>query len=234
VDTVSSKKDGLPSESEVARYLRNHPGFFLNNEDLLTELKITHKTGKAISLLERQVEILRERNIDMRSRISTMLDNAQRNDMLFEQSKALVLALLDARRAEEFSNSLCRHLVSDFKDVDYASLIIFADPNRIGGNALRVVSPEQAQDQIGSLLRSKKAVCGVLRGEELSFLFGKHANHIGSAALMPIQAGSIDGVVAIASKDPQYFTSSMGTIFLEYIADVVNRTLPKLMKGPFL
>ncbi|MFT7405893.1 DUF484 family protein [Zhongshania sp.] len=234
MDTVSSKKDGLPSESEVARYLRNHPGFFLNNEDLLTELKITHKTGKAVSLLERQVEVLRERNMDMRSRISSMLDNAQRNDLLFEKSKTLILALLEARRAEEFSNSLCRHLVSDFKDIDYASLIIFSDPNRVGGNALRVVSPEQAQDQIGSLLRGKKAVCGVLRGEELSFLFGKHADHIGSAALMPIQAGNIDGVVAIASKDPQHFKSSMGTIFLEYIADVVNRTLPKLMKGPFI
>lgn len=234
MESNSPKNDGLPSESEVARYLRNHPGFFLNNEDLLTELKITHKTGKAVSLLERQVEVLRERNMDMRGRISSMLDNAQRNDMLFDRSKSLVLSLIEARRAEEFSNTLCRHLVSDFEDIDYASLILFADPKRVGGNSLRVVNPEQAQNQIGSLLRSKKAVCGVLRAEELSFLFGKHADHIGSAALMPIEPGSIDGVIAIASKDPQHFKSSMGTLFLEYIAEVVNRTLPKLMKGPFI
>ena len=95
MDSASPKKDGLPSESEVARYLRNHPGFFLNNEDLLTELKITHKTGKAVSLLERQVEVLRERNMDMRGRISGMLDNAQRNDMLFERSKTLILSLIE-------------------------------------------------------------------------------------------------------------------------------------------
>ncbi|CAA0118182.1 DUF484 family protein [Zhongshania aliphaticivorans] len=234
MDSASPKKDGLPSETEVARYLRNHPGFFLNNEDLLTELKITHKTGKAVSLLERQVEVLRERNMDMRNRISSMLDNAQRNDMLFERSKTLILSLIEARRAEELSNTLCRHLVNDFEDIDYASLILFADPKRVGGNSLKVVSPEQAQHQIGNLLRGKKSVCGVLRGEELSFLFGKHADHIGSAALMPIQPGNIDGVIAIASKNPQHFKSSMGTMFLEYIADVVNRTLPRLMKGPFL
>ncbi|MEX1667871.1 DUF484 family protein [Zhongshania guokunii] len=234
MDSANPKKDGLPSESEVARYLRNHPGFFLNNEDILAELKLTHQTGKVVSLLERQVEILRERNMDMRGRISNMLDNANRNDQLFERSKKLILNLIEAKRAEELSNILCRHLVNDFDDIDYASLILFADPSRLGSSVLRVVSPEQAQQQIGSLLRSKKAICGVLRAEELSFLFGKHADHIGSAALMPIQAGNLDGVIAIASKNPQHFKSSMGTLFLEYIADVVNRCLPKLMKGPFL
>jgi uncharacterized protein YigA (DUF484 family) len=234
VDNQSQKKDGLPSESEVQRYLRNYPGFFLNNEDILSELKLAHKSGKAVSLLERQVEVLRERNMDMRSRLSSMLDNAQRNDMLFERSKGLILAVLEAKRAEELSNTLCRHLVNDFEDIDYASLILFADPSRVGSSALRVVTPEQAQQQIGSLLRGKKAVCGVLRSEELGFLFGKHAEHIGSAALMPIQAGNIDGVIAIASKNPQHFKSSMGTMFLDYIAEVVKRCLPKLMKGPFL
>ncbi|AMO66959.1 DUF484 family protein [Zhongshania aliphaticivorans] len=234
MDSAPPKKDGLPSESEVARYLRNHPGFFLNNEDILSELKLTHQTGKVVNLAERQVEILRERNMDMRSRLSKLLDNATRNDQLFERSKNLILTLIESKRAEELSNNLCRNLVSDFDDIDYASLILFADPNRVGSSVLRVVSPEQAQQQIGSLLRGKKAICGVLRPEELSFLFGQHADHIGSAALMPVQAGNIDGVIAIASKNPQHFKSSMGTLFLEYIAEVVNRCLPKLMKGPFL
>ena len=232
MDSATPKKDGLPSESEVARYLRNHPGFFLNNEDILSELKLTHQTGKVVNLAERQVEILRERNMDMRSRLSKLLDNATRNDQLFERSKNLILTLIESKRAEELSNNLCRNLVSDFEDIDYASLILFADPNRVGSSVLRVVSPEQAQQQIGSLLRGKKAICGVLRPEELSFLFGQHADHIGSAALMPVQAGNIDGVIAIASKNPQHFKSSMGTLLLEYIAEEVNHCLPKLMQEP--
>ena len=232
MDSATPKKDGLPSESEVARYLRNHPGFFLNNEDILSELKLTHQTGKVVNLAERQVEILRERNMDMRSRLSKLLDNATRNDQLFERSKNLILTLIESKRAEELSNNLCRNLVSDFEDIDYASLILFADPNRVGSSVLRVVSPEQAQQQIGSLLRGKKAICGVLRPEELSFLFGQHADHIGSAALMPVQAGHIDGVIAIASKNPQHFKSNMGTLLLEYIAEEVNHCLPKLMQEP--
>jgi len=232
-NTVSHKKDGLPSEEEVSRYLRNHPGFFLANEDLLAELKLSHQSGKAVSLLERQVELLRERNMEMRSRLSNLLDHAQHNDQLFERSKSLILSLLEAKRAEELSNTMCRHLVNDFEAIDYASLILFADPSKVGGGQLRVVSPEQAQTHLGGLLRSRKAVCGVLRPEELRFLFGKHAEHIGSAALMPIAPGNLEGVIAIASKDPSHFKSSMGTLFLDYIAQVVNRCLPRLMRGPF-
>ena len=234
MDTAKPKEDGLPSEDDVARYLRNHPGFFLQNEDILAELKLAHHSGKAVSLLKRQVEVLRERNMDMRSRMSNLLDNAQHNDVIFERSKALILGMLEARRPEELSNTLCRRLVNDFDMIDYASLTLFGDPSKMGNAQLRVVSPETAQQHIGSLLRGGKGVCGVLRGEELSFLFGKHADHIGSAALIPIKPGNIDGVLAIASKDPQHFKSSMGTLFLDYIAEVINRVLPKLMRGPFI
>lgn len=230
MDTPSQKKSSLPSEDDVARYLRNHPGFFLANEDILAELKLSHQTGKAVSLLERQVELLRERNMDMRNRLSNLLDNAQRNEQIFELSKALILSLLEAKRAEELSNLLCRGLVNDFEAVDYACLILFADPSKLGSNQLRIESPENAQAHIGGLLRSRKAVCGVLRAEELRFLFGKHAEHIGSAALIPIKAGNLDGVIAVASKNPEHFRSSMGTLFLDYIGEVVNRCLPKLMR----
>jgi uncharacterized protein len=232
VETISAAKDELPSEADVQRYLRNHPGFFLQNEDILADLKLAHKSGKAVSLLERQVEVLRERNMEMRNRLSKLLDNAQHNDLLFERSKSLILSIIEAKRAEELSQTLCRKLVNDFDNIDYASLILFADPSRVGGSQLRVVSPENAHQNLGNLLRSGKGVCGVLRGEELSFLFGQHADHIGSAALMPIRPGNLDGVLAIASKNPEHFKSSMGTLFLEYIVEVINRCLPKLMRGP--
>ncbi|MBD2857412.1 DUF484 family protein [Spongiibacter sp. KMU-158] len=230
METVDANKDNLPSEAEVQRYLRNHPGFFLQNEDILADLKLAHQSGKAVSLLERQVEVLRDRNKDMRNRLSSLLDNAQHNDILFERSKSLILSIIEAKRAEELSQVLCRKLVNDFDNIDYASLIVFADPKQIGSSQLKVVSPERAREKLGNLLRSGKGVCGVLRADELSFLFGEHAGHVGSAALMPVRAGNIDGVLAVASKNPAHFKSSMGTMFLEYIVEVINRCLPKTLR----
>ncbi len=230
METVDASKDNLPSEAEVQRYLRNHPGFFLQNEDILAELKLAHQSGKAVSLLERQVEVLRERNMDMRNRLSNLLENAQHNDVLFERSKSLILSIIEAKRAEELSQVLCRKLVSDFDNIDYATLILFADPGRVGSSQLKVVSPETARDKLGNLLGSGKGVCGVLRPEELSFLFGQHASHVGSAALMPIRPGDMHGVLAVASKNPAHFKSSMGTLFLEYIVEVINRCLPRTLR----
>ncbi len=230
MDTVTNDNDNKVTEEQVARYLRNHPGFFLQHEDLLAELKLIHNSGQAVSLLERQVSILRERNQDMRGRLNNLLDNARRNDQLFDNSKRLILALLEARRLEELSDTLTRQLLRDF-DIDFASLTLLADPTRLAGSQLKVSSPEQANRHIGSLLRSGKAVCGVLREEETAFLFGNEGGEVGSAAVVPLFAGQPLGVLAIGSRDPQHFRSSMGTLFLGYIAEVLNRVLPQQLRG---
>ena len=107
MDASTEKKTDNLTDDDVARYLRNHPGFFLKHEDLLAEIKLSQDTGKAVSLTERQVNILRERNMEMRSRLSGLLENAQRNDVLFEKTKALVLALVEAKRADELSDIFC-------------------------------------------------------------------------------------------------------------------------------
>jgi uncharacterized protein YigA (DUF484 family) len=228
VDSVKDKSKDSPSEEDVARYMRNHPGFFLKHEDLLADITLAHDTGKAVSLLERQVSILRDRNMEMRTRLSGLLENAQHNDILFEKTKALILSLLEARRADELADTFCRTLTENF-DVDAASLIVFGNPG-ISNTRLRVTSADDAGKHIGSILKNNKAICGVLRENENRYLFAEKAASIGSAAVVPLHNSRPLGIVAIGSNDPQHFQSSMGTLFLSYIAEVINRTLPRLMK----
>lgn len=230
MDTVTNDKDNNVTEEQVARYLRNHPGFFLEHEDLLAEIKLTHNSGHAVSLLERQVAILRERNRDMRHRLNNLLENAQRNDQLFEKTKALVLSLVEARRLEDVSERLTRRLTEDF-DIDFAALTLFANPTELGGGKLRVSSLDYASERIGPMLRNSKAICGVLREEEKEFLFGVDSGAIGSAAVVPLYAGTPLGALAIGSRDPQHFRSSMGTLFIGYIGEVLNRVLPQHLRG---
>jgi len=47
------------SADQVASYLKKHPDFFINRDSLLAEITLPHESGQAISLLERQVKILR-------------------------------------------------------------------------------------------------------------------------------------------------------------------------------
>lgn len=229
----SFDKDSVePSPEQIAGYLRLHPDFFLKRPDLLTDIEVAHPTGGAVSLLERQVSILRERNMDMRHRLNSLLDNARTNDRLFEQTKQLVLHLLEAQTLDQIVDTFVNSLQHDFQ-IDFATMVLIGNPNAHRGVRARVVSLDDARAQIDSLLKSSKAVCGVLRPEEVRFLFPDHNRQVGSAAVVPLSYGNPLGVLAIASTDANYFRSSMGTLFLGYIAEVLNRLLPKHLKPGF-
>lgn len=221
-----------PSAEQIAAYLRAHRDFFLKRPDLLTDIEVMHPTGGAVSLLERQVSILRERNMDMRHRLNNLLDNARTNDRLFEQTKQLVLHLLEAQSLDQIVDTFVNSLQNEFQ-IDFATMVLIGNPNAHRGVRARVVALDDARTQIDSLLRSSKAVCGVLRPEEVQFLFPDHNRQVGSAAVVPLAYGNPLGVLAIASTDANYFRSSMGTLFLGYIAEVLNRLLPKYLKQSF-
>jgi hypothetical protein len=220
--TEQSPKPQLPDAEAVALYLRAHPEFFVDHDELLSELRLPHQPGGAVSLVERQVRLLRERNIEMRHRLAQLMDVARDNDRLFDKTRRLVLDLLDAGTLEEVISAVDDSLRHEFQ-VPYVSLILFSDsPLPVG----RSVSLGEAQQTIGSLLGGGRTICGALRPHELAFIFGQAESlQIGSAAVVALSQQQ--GILAVGSDDPQHYKSSLGTLFLGYIAEVLTRTLPR-------
>lgn len=217
------------SEADIKAYLRENPDFFENHPDLLETIQLPHESGKAVSLVERQVSVLRERNMEMRQRLNNLLEAARANDKLFEKTKRLVLTLLDARDLTTLVDTLYESLGTDYQ-LQYFSLVLLSDNTQLPPNPARVVGLDEAQSQVGTLIRSNRAICGILRSDELEFLFGDAASEIGSVAAVPLTRGQSYGILAIGNSDPNYYRSSMGTLFLSYIAEVLNRILPKFIK----
>ena len=213
----------LDSEA-VAAYLRQHPEFFIDHDELIPELRIPHQRGDTVSLVERQVKLLRERNIEMRHRLSQLMDVARDNDRLFDKTRRLILALLDASSLDEVISATEDSLRHEFQ-VPFVSLILFSEtPLGVG----RAVTSAEAHQAIGSLLAGGKTTCGVLRPHELQFLFGEaEQGQVGSAAVVSLSHQGLHGVLAIGSPDPQHYKSSLGTLFLGYVAEVLARVLPR-------
>jgi uncharacterized protein YigA (DUF484 family) len=214
------------TEAQVADYLRKHPDFFVKQPGLLADLRLPHESGEAVSLIERQVAVLRERNMDMRHRLSKLLDNARDNDKLFDKTKRLVLALLEGQDLATTINSLFYSFNNDFQ-IHYTTLLIYGDKDTLKADRARVVTLAEARPFIGNLLKANRAMCGTFSEEETTYLFGENAKEIGSVALVPLIHGNSFGLLAIGNRDPQYYRSSMGTLFLSYIAEVLNRSLPR-------
>ncbi len=223
--SVSVTKTFTVDEEQVVSYLKENPDFFNRQPDLLCDLALPHQRGQAVSLVERQVALLRERNIDMRRQLAELLGNANANNELFENTRQLVLDLLEANSLTELTAALQHSLKHDFK-TDFQCLCLLTEGLAEVPAAVRCVSFERAQAKIGNLLTARQVVCGVLRHEELLFFFGDQAAAVGSAAVIPLLAEHHIGVLAVGSKDPRHFQSGMGTLFLNYIAEMLSRTVP--------
>lgn len=213
-------------DDDIRDFLIEHPDYFQRNQDLLGLLQVPHASGAAVSLVERQVSVLRERNVDLRHRLRELGATAKDNDQLFSATRALVLALLDARDLAGLQTALVNVLRENF-DTEYAALLLFADQAASDGPC-PVVTPADARSTLKTLLGTGDTGCGALRADEFAFLFSG-ARVMGSAAVAVVKHGGEErAVLAVGSSDATHYDSTMGTLFLEFAAEVLGRVLHTL------
>jgi len=223
-----SKIDSHLSHEEVEDFLLDHPDFFMSRDGLLAELNLPHQSGAAVSLVERQVSVLRERSRDLRQRLNHLLETARDNDRLFQKTQDMVLALLEAETLDDLATTIQSTLRDEYQ-VDTNALLLFGSTEELGNVNAHIVSHSDAKKEIGNLISNNKATCGVLREEEMAFLFPDAPKKVGSAAVAPLQSDRTFGLLAIGSFDPDKYRSSMGTMFLSYISEVLNRVVPRFL-----
>ena len=228
---INQEQSTLTHE-EVELFLRDHPDFFMSRDGLLAELNLPHESGTAISLVERQVSVLRDRSRDLRKRLGGLLDTARENDRLFHKTQDLVLGLLEAKTLDDVATTLQSSLRDSYQ-VDTNSLVLFGNPAEFSRVNAKIVTLDEARSQVGAIINSNKATCGVLRETEMAFLCPDTPRSVGSAAVAPLVSSvsntGIYGLLAIGSFDPDRYRSSMGTLFLSYIAEVLNRVVPRYL-----
>lgn len=208
----------------VADYLRRHPEFFLQQDELLAELRIPHARGHSVSLVERQLSVLRERSQDLHQRLQQLLEVARNNDRLFGLTRQLTLDLLEADSLARLHAVLDDGLRGRF-GVPAVSLLLFSDQPC---TATPVTSLAGARHAIPGLL-GDRATCGALRDSEKNFLFSEQtASRLRSVAVTAFGEGPL-GVLALGSEDPQQYSSTVGTLFLDFVAEVLARLIPPLL-----
>ena len=145
---------------------------------------------------------------------------------MFEKTKQLVLKLLEAKNLSTLVEAVHESLGKDYQ-IEFYSLTLFGTQETLPKTMARVVHVEQANEQIGTLLSANRIVCGVLREEEMTFLFGDNGAQVGSAASIPLCYNNLYGILAVGNADPNFYTGSMGTLFLSYIGEVLSRLIPQ-------
>ena len=211
VDIMSDEFTASEITAEVVSdYLRDNPDFFNQHPEVLSELKITHVGDGAVSLVERQVATLRERNAELRRRLDTLMSVAEQNEALLEATQEVIASIAERGSHEDLATLFCDLVRKRFG----VELVAFhwCDAE-ISSEAISVAS---------HLMGNKNASSGPLRAHELSSLFGEDKGE-GSAALARVNMRSGDGaVIAVGSTDAVHYGIVDGTLFLEYLGNVIG------------
>ncbi|HKI74368.1 MAG TPA: DUF484 family protein [Pseudomonadales bacterium] len=228
--TKPKQKEADLKEADVAAWLDSHRDFFEGRDNLLLKMTLPHahstNNGEAISLVERQVSLLRERNGEARKHLDELLGAARRNDEILSKCHRLVLTLLEAKDSNSFFKALESSFKREFKSDAYSLIIFSAYANQIN-HFTSSVPAESAREFIGGLMKAKEPFLGALRPAEQDFLFRHASDNVKSAAVLPVKGRKQIALLAIGNADPNYFTSAMGTTFITFIADVIARLLPR-------
>ncbi len=221
----SVARSGL-TEAQVAAWLVEHPEIFVRNPWLLEHLTVPHQCGDAVSLIERQVALLRRTNRDLCRQIENLVHVARANDALLANMHRLTLALLEARCLDE-AVSLVEEALRERFRIEGVTLRFFPDCGFPAGAGLSL--PEDVVESFRHLFAVGEAYVGTPQKRYRTILFPKEIL-IRSWALVPIGHRRLIGVLALGSNDEARFWPGLGKVFLHRLGEVVGARMESLLE----
>jgi uncharacterized protein YigA (DUF484 family) len=213
--------------------LRNDIDFFARHEALLAQLRLPHaRGGTAVSLVERQVETLREQKREAEARLREFIAVARDNTALQEHIQRFACALIGVRSLEAVTSVLERSLREDFQVRDFTLVLLQKPVAGLASSRLRFATvAEAAFCGLDAVLAQAIPRCGNLRDSQRDWLFPAHPGAIASAAVVPLGGGRV-GLLALASPDAGRYHPGMSTDFLTRIAELLSAGLAHVTSGP--
>ena len=212
-----------PDTEQVASFLSNHPDFFDDHPELMAELRLSHSTGNAVSLIEKQVQVLRDQNRDLKNKLLELVDVAQDNDRLNQRMHRMTLDLLKAGSLLQLLDTLRDHLRNEFKaDAIALHLPALDETQQREAGAKYLIIDETLKDRFPGAYADGKPQCGRFKQEQLELIFKDQAAAIESTAIVPLGDFADSGLLAIGSREVNRFNPCMGTLFLSHLGELLS------------
>jgi uncharacterized protein len=217
-------------DQSVADYLADHPDFFERHAGLLEQLRLPHRPGAAtVSLVERQVSVLQDKNRALERRLHELVDVARFNSTLSDKIHALAIRLLRATDAESVLDGLESGLREDFGANQAVVVLLHNTSEIVQRPATRFLRTADRSDPalkaFATFIQQGRPRCGTIRDVQREFLFPGEAAGIASVAMVPLGTNCEIGILAIGSSDSSRFNPTMSTDFLARIGELAAAAL---------
>jgi uncharacterized protein YigA (DUF484 family) len=223
----SDLEQEIPWEEAVARYLEEHPDYFQRHPELLARIALTHAVGgRAVSLIERQVQVLRDQGRNLQRQLRDLIGNARDNDVLADRLHRFALAMVDGRTLDDVLDAAGDLLRGEFR-LDGMRILLRARDGFPTDRA-EVVGDDAPFEELLRRLASGKPLCGEApEAAVLRHLFGDQAADIKTCAQIPLGGASPYGLLALGSRDPYRFHAGMGTVYLTRLGELLAHGLAR-------
>ena len=171
----------LDTEQQLLELLKDYPDILVRNPALLAELEIPHESGSAVSLIERQVGVLRDKLQASDSRLRELMDNARSNERLAESRHRLAINLLGAHDLDDVISIVLDELGNEL-GADFAIVRLFTEEeDRLRDKPeLFIDANTRELTSFSTMLDNRQPMCGRCTEEQKAFLFGDQAAAIES------------------------------------------------------
>lgn len=218
------------TEDDIANYLVNTPDFFTRHAELLGAVQLTSPHGnRAVSLQERQAEMLRDKIRALEHRVMDMVRHGNENVVIADRLHRWTRQLFEVAVLHDLPQAIASGIRSQFT-VPQSAIRVWDVAGAYAGEPFAQGVSGDAKMFASSLTQP---YCGVNSGFEAVGWLDDSATAL-SVALLPLREGPLEsatpafGMLVLASPDPQRFESGMGTDFLERIAELASSALARL------
>jgi uncharacterized protein YigA (DUF484 family) len=209
---------------EVAQYLKQHPQFFDEYADMLSDIYVPHPHGgRAIPISQRQIVTLRDNNQILQDKLRELVKFGEENDVIGEKIHHLSIKLLTFPHLNDLLNDLNSILQDNFSiphvelrlwDIDFDSLEI----------SKFISTNTEIHKMTNSLLHP---YCGPQLIDEIKHWFGEGATNLHSFSMIPLKTKQTIGLLVLASEEPQRFYPEMGTLYLQRIGELISTSISR-------
>lgn len=225
-DEVSASKPKF-SREDVARYLRTHSDFFMHHSELIETLAIPHETGEAVSLVERQVEMLRTKNKELDRKLHQLITVAKDNERVSRRLHALALGILSIKGLKGTILGIQEILHGDFPGTKVNIHLFDVMPEIKAQDCQSIERNLQKSKMVQNLFSSRRRGVAFLTKRQIESVFKieKNKKPIRSAAAVALKKKEHLGILFLGSTDINRFQSGMGTLFLGNLGEIISAKL---------
>ncbi len=206
---------------DIAQYLKDNPQFFDEYADILADINIPQSNdGNVVSISERQIATLRDRNLTLQNKLLELISFGEDNDTISEKMHRFSIALLGSSNLDELLHAINFNLREDFV-VPNIAMRLWDAP---GAN--KQIEFTATSDDIHTIAEDlSQPYCGPHIEDEVKCWLMEDMTHLASFSMIPLRTTKTIGILVLASPEPQRFFTDMGTLHLERLGDLVSAAL---------